>query len=99
MKFFLILFLFITQTSCNNFVSGNIDKEQNFNHKAITNLYLLEEKNIILKKFIEYANHEHIARQEVKKKCLNFVNQNKLKHVSCKFMGTKFTERLSTSLN
>tara|TARA_B100001094_G_C17627780_1_gene529008 strand:- start:103 stop:405 length:303 start_codon:yes stop_codon:yes gene_type:complete len=100
MKHYLLIVLFVTNIGCTNFkFSKHIDKEQYFNFKARSNLYFINDKSKIINKFIKYAKYEHIARETVKKECLDFVYQNNLEKVKCQFMGTNFTEKISTSLN
>ena len=100
MKHYLLIVFFIANIGCTNFKSSkHIDKEQYFNFKAQSNLYSINDKSKIIHKFTKYAKYEHIARDTVKKECLNFVSRNNLKKVKCQFMGTNFTEKISTSLN
>jgi hypothetical protein len=98
MKFFFILLFFLY--SCKNIeVSKNIDNEQTFYYKAKMNLYSNLDNSKIIKSFLEYAYLEKKAKEMVEKKCKKFINENNLKDVECKFMGTKHTEKISTSLN
>ena len=52
-----------------------------------------------MKKFYEFSNNENQARQNVKKKCIEFIKNSNLKNVNCRYMGTKPTERILTSLD
>tara|TARA_B110000037_G_C16736383_1_gene349266 strand:+ start:235 stop:540 length:306 start_codon:yes stop_codon:yes gene_type:complete len=96
--FFLILSLVLF--GCNDMNSTKIiDKEFTFNFKGQVNLYPINNKKNIIKKFYEFSNHEYLARQNVKIKCLNFIKTQNLKDVTCKYMGTRFTEKILTSLD
>ena len=92
-SFYLILF------GCGNIKNNQIiDNEQKFNFKSQVNLYSNEEKKII-KKFFSFSNHENLARQNVKYICSKFIITNNLEDINCKYMGTKLTEKILTSLN
>ena len=80
-------------------VSKRIDYENVYDFKAQSDLYLLSKKPKKIKEFIEYSYHEKIAKQNVKKKCSDFLKKNNLKNAQCKFKGTKQTEKITTSLN
>jgi len=70
-----------------------------FYFKGHANLHLNADKKKVIKKFYEFSNHENIARQNVNKKCLEYIKINKLRAVNYKYLGTKFTEKALTSLN
>jgi len=100
MKYFIFLILFMTHVGCSKITDNKfIDNEKIFNFKAKSNLYSLYDKPKLLHEFIEYANYENIARKAVKQKCINYINERNFKNVKCKFMGVKFTEAITTSLD
>lgn len=70
-----------------------------FYFKGQANLYLKNNKKKVIKKFYEFSYHENLAKLNVNKKCLEFIKINKLNGVNCKYAGTKFTEKILTSLN
>ncbi len=95
---FLIFFLVLS--GCENIKhSQKIDNEMKFYFKGQANLYLKNNKKKVIKKFYEFSYHENLAKLNVNKKCLEFIKINKLNGVNCKYAGTKFTEKILTSLN
>ena len=99
MKFYFIIFILILSNCKNIELDKKIDKEQIFHYKAKMNLYSIKDNPEVIKVFLEYAYLEKQAKKMVKKNCEKFINQNNLKNVKCKFMGTKHTEKISTSLD
>ena len=96
-NFFFIIF--ISLSGCLDINQSQIIKnELKFYYKAQVNVYLKDNK-IIMKKFYEFSNNENQARQNVKKKCIEFIKNSNLKNVNCRYMGTKPTERILTSLD
>ena len=99
MKIKIIILFFLFIHGCGNISqSQNINKELKFFFKGQVNLYSNMNQKII-KKFNEFSNIENVARQNSKLNCINYVKINKLKNVNCKYMGTKQTEKILTSLN
>lgn len=96
--FFLLIFFILS--GCNSIKQSQIiNNELKFYFKGQTNLHIKNNKRKILKKFIEFSNDENQARQKVKKKCIKYIKINNLDNVKCRYMGTKFTEKVLTSLN
>lgn len=100
-NFFLIIFyLILTACNQNKIVTiENLNNEQLFAFKAQSNLYFLKDQSKNTIEFIEYANHEYLAKNKVKKKCTDFIKYKKMKQAKCRYMGSKFTERLETALD
>ena len=95
-----IILLFLIINSCGNInKTHTIDYENKFYYRGQVNLYLSNEKKKFKKKFYKFSNTENLARQNVKSACLNFIKINKLSNAKCKYMGTKPTEKMLTSLN
>ena len=85
---------------CGNMTQSHIiDKENQFFYKGQVNLYSNINKKKIIKKFYEFSNNEDWARKNVKLTCLNYIKINKLIKSHCRYMGTKPTERILTSLD
>tara|TARA_Y100000992_G_C21249093_1_gene484872 strand:+ start:302 stop:628 length:327 start_codon:yes stop_codon:yes gene_type:complete len=96
--FYLIIFLALA--GCGYLKESQIiDNEQKFYFKGQTNLYQSNKSKKIIKKFYEFSNNENLARLNVKKKCLEYLNLNKLKETSCRYMGVKPTEKILTSID
>ena len=97
-NFFIIIFLIAN--SCTDLKKSQIiDNELDFNYKGQTNLYSKDDKKKIIRKFYKFSNNENQARQNVKKKCIKFVEINNLNNVKCLYMGTKPTKKISTNLD
>ena len=79
--------------------SEKINKEHSFNYKAQTNLYTNEGKKKIIKKFYKFANYEHVARNNINTRCLDYIKSKKLKNVRCVYIGTKPTEKMLSVLD
>lgn len=102
LKNFFLIIIYLLLTACNlnkNVATKNFDNEQLFAFKAQSNLYFLKGQSKKTINFIEYANHEYLVKNKVKEKCLNFIKDKKIKQAQCKFMGSKFTERLERALD
>ena len=96
--FFLIAFL--TLSGCLELKQNQIiNNELKFYYKGQSNIYLKDNKIKIIKKLYEFSNDENQARQNVKKKCIKYIKINNLDNVKCRYMGTKPTEKITTSLN
>ena len=99
MKIKILILFFLIVNGCGNISqSKNINKELKFYFKGQVNLYLENDQKNIIKKFYEFSNIENTARQNSISTCSNYVKINKLDNVNCKYMGTKHTERMLTSL-
>lgn len=94
------LIIFLVLAGCGYIKESQlINNEHKFFFKGQTNLYSKDNNRKIIKKFYEFSNTENLARLNVKKKCLEFVKINNLKNTSCRYMGVKPTERITTSID
>ena len=102
MKFILFLILLMINSAC---IKGEfkinqiLDNEQLYKFKAESKIYSLKDDNYVNISFIEYAQYEFIAKNNVKRKCFDYIKEKKLKNKKCKFLGTQFTERILSSLD
>lgn len=102
MKFILFLILLMINSAC---IKGEfkinqiLDNEQFYKFKAESKIYSLKDDNYVNISFIEYAQYEFIAKNIVKKKCLEYIKEKKLKNKKCKFLGVQFTDRILTSID
>ena len=93
------MFFFLFLFGCENMQFNQIiNNEKKFNYKGHVNLYSVIGKNII-KTFYSFSYHENLARKNVKLMCIEFINRNNLEDVVCKYMSTKPTQKILTSLN
>ena len=102
MKITIILILLIIQSACVKSgykINQSLDKEQFYKFKAKSKIYSLKNEEYINITFIEYAQYESIAKNNVKKKCYAYIKKKKLENKKCKFLGTQFTDRILTSLD
>jgi hypothetical protein len=102
MKFIIILIILIIQSACEKGgfkINQVIDKEQLYKFKAKSKIYSLKDNEFANITFIEYAQYEFIAKNIVKKKCLEYIKEKKLKNKKCKFLGVQFTDRILTSID
>ena len=102
MKFIIILIILIFQSACEKGgfkINQVIDKEQLYKFKAKSKIYSLKDNEFANITFIEYAQYEFIAKNNVKRKCFDYIKEKKLKNKKCKFLGTQFTERILSSLD
>ena len=100
LKKFFISIIFLIVNSCTDIKKSQIiDNELNFYFKGQTNLYSEDNKKKIIKKFYEFSNNENQARQNVKKKCIKFVEINNLNKENCRYMGTKPTEKVLINID
>mgnify|MGYP001207219030 CR=1 FL=1 len=96
----LYLIIFLALIGCGYVKESHIiDNEQTFFFKGQTNLYSINNKRKIIKKFYEFSNTENLARINVKKKCLEFIKVNNIQEADCRFMGVRATERITTSID
>ena len=102
MKFIMILTLLIIQSACakGGFeINKTLDKEQFYKFKAKSRIHSLKDNKYVNITFIEYAQYEFIAKNNVKKKCFDYIIERKLLNKKCKFLGTQFTDRILTTLD
>ena len=96
---FLFLSLLIASNCSIIKQSEKIDSELQFNYRAQVNLYSKNGTKKVIKKFYKFSNYEDIARNNINKQCLDYIDNKKLKNVSCVYMGTKPTEKILTALD
>ena len=96
----IFLIFFLSFSNCTNIKQSSvIDNEFKYNYKAQVNLYLINGKKILIKKFYKFSYHEFLAKENINKLCLDHVKINKLKNIRCVYMGTKQTEKILTALD
>ena len=102
MKFIIILIILIFQSACEKGgfkINQVIDKEQLYKFKAKSKIYSLKDNEFANIAFIEYAQYEFVAKNNVKRKCFDYIKEKKLKNKKCKFLGVQFTDRILTSID
>lgn len=94
----IIFFLFLYE--CSNIKNAHVvNYNEMFYYEGKANVYSDIGEAKIVKKLSEFSDHENLARDNVKIKCLNYIKTNKLKGVNCKYMGTRPTIKITSSLN
>jgi hypothetical protein len=96
----IILFFFLLLYECSNIKNAHVvNYNETFYYEGMANVYSNINKSLIVKKLSEFSDHENLARDNVKIRCLDYIKINNLKGVSCKYMGTRPTIKITSSLN